>query len=114
METGAGAAEEAEVAVTCLEVGAWSKMTQALAAAGGAEEEEEVVAGSTRELAVPAFPLLKCVILLNHSSKILTATNRHIWGGQLAFALDLKPEPSALAPTTGSLWWCPLPPGREL
>ena len=43
METGSGATEEAEVAVTCLEVGAWSKVTQALAAAGGAEEEEEVV-----------------------------------------------------------------------
>ena len=82
METGAGATEEAEVAVTCLEVGAWSKVTQALAAAGGAEEEEEVVAGSTRELAVPAFPLLKGVnALLNQSSKILTATNRHIFGG---------------------------------
>ena len=85
METGAGAAEEAKVAVTCLEVGAWSKVTQALAAAGGAEEEEEeeeVVAGSTREQAVPAFPLLKGVnALLNQSSKTLTATNRHMLGG---------------------------------
>ena len=82
METGAEAEEETEVAVTCLEVGTWSKVTQALAAAGRAEEEEEVVAGSTRELAVPAFPLLKGVnAQLNQSSKILTATNRHIWGG---------------------------------
>ena len=82
METGAEDEEEAEVTGTCLEVGAWSKVTLALTAAGGAEEEEEVVAGSTRELAMPAFPLLKGVnALLNQSSKTLTATNRHILGG---------------------------------
>ena len=82
METGAGATEEAEVARTCLGVGAWSKVTLALTAAGGAEDEEEAVAGSTRELAMPAFPLLKGVnALLSQSSKTLTATNRHILGG---------------------------------
>ena len=63
-------------------LGAWSKVTLALTAAGGVEDEEEVVAGSTRELAMPAFPLLKGVnALLNQSSKTLTATNRHILGG---------------------------------
>ena len=57
-------------------------MTLALTAAGKAEEEEEVVAGSTRELAMPAFPLLKGVNApRNQSSKILTATKRHILGG---------------------------------
>ena len=82
METGAEDEEEAEVADTSLEVGAWSKVTPALTAAGGAEEEEEVVAGSTRELAVPAFPLLKGVNALpNQSSKILTATKRHMLCG---------------------------------
>ena len=82
METGAADEVEVEDEVTCPEVRAWSKVTLALTAEGRAEEEEEVVAGSTRELAVPAFPLLKGVNALpNHSSKILTATKRHILGG---------------------------------
>ena len=82
METGAEDEETAEVSKTCLGVGAWAKVTLALTAAGKAEEEEEVVAGSTRELAMPAFPLLKGVNpLLNQSSKILTATKRHMLGG---------------------------------
>ena len=82
METGAEDEEEVEVTGTCLEVGAWSKVTPALTAAGRAEDEEEVAAGSTRELAVPAFPLLQGVNALpNQSSKILTATKRHMLGG---------------------------------
>ena len=67
-------------------VGAWTKVTLALTAAGKAEEEEEeeeeVLVGSKRELAMPAFPLLKGVNALpSQSSKILTAIQRHIWGG---------------------------------